>query len=47
MGAEQALKTDKHLRKGLTAYNGLLTLEETAKKQNRQLTDADELVKGF
>ena len=47
MGAEQALKADKHLRKGLTAYNGLLTLAETAKKQNRVLTDADELVKGF
>ena len=47
MGAEKALKADKHLRKGLTAYKGLLTLEETAKKQNRPLTDADELVKGF
>ena len=47
MGVEQALKADKHLRKGLTAYNGLLTLAETAKKQNRVLTDADELVKGF
>ena len=47
MGVEQALKADKHLRKGLTAYKGMLTLAETAKKQNRVLTDADELVKGF
>ena len=47
MGPEKALKADKHLRKGLTAYNGLLTLEETARKQNRPLTDVEELVKGF
>ncbi len=46
-GVRQALKDNKHLRKGLTAYNGLLTLEETAKKQNRVLTDADTLVEGF
>ncbi|MBQ1390382.1 MAG: hypothetical protein IIY82_01405 [Firmicutes bacterium] len=36
----------KH-RKGLTAYDGKLTLEETARKQNRPLTDVEELVKGF
>ena len=47
MGVEQALKADKHLRKGLTAYAGQLTLEETAKKQNRVLTNVDELVAGF
>ena len=47
MGVEQALKADKHLRKGLTAYNGMLTLAETAKKQNRALTDVEELVNGF
>ena len=47
MGVEKALKADKHLRKGLTAYNGLLTLEETAKKQNRVLTDVEALVEGF
>lgn len=34
-GVKQALKEHKELRKGLTCYNGLLTLEETAKKQKR------------
>jgi len=46
-GVKQALKDNKHLRKGLTAYGGYLTLEETARKQNRQLTNADELVATF
>ena len=46
-GAKQALKDNAHLRKGLTAYDGLLTLQETALKQNRPYTDADELVKTF
>lgn len=46
-GVKQALKEDANLRRGLTAYNGLLTLKETALKQNRPLTDADELVKSF
>ncbi|MBE6642706.1 MAG: alanine dehydrogenase [Ruminococcaceae bacterium] len=46
-GVKGALKEDAHLRRGLTAYNGMLTLEETALKQNRQLTDVEELVKGF
>lgn len=46
-GVKQALKEDAHLRKGLTAYDGMLTLKETALKQNRPLTDADELVKTF
>jgi alanine dehydrogenase len=46
-GVKQALKDNKHLRKGLTAYAGQLTLEETAKKQNRVLTNVDELVAGF
>ncbi|MCR4711230.1 MAG: alanine dehydrogenase [Clostridia bacterium] len=46
-GLKQALKDDPHLRKGLTAYDGKLTLEETARKQNRPLTDVEELVKGF
>ena len=46
-GAEQALKDNVHLRRGLTAYNGMLTLKETALKQNRELTDVEELVKTF
>ncbi len=46
-GVKQALKEDKNLRRGLTAYNGLLTLKETALKQNRELTDVEELVKSF
>ena len=46
-GAEKALKENPHLRKGLTAYDGKLTLQETALKQNRPLTDVEELVKNF
>ena len=46
-GAEKALKENPHLRKGLTAYDGKLTLQETALKQNRPLTDVEELVKSF
>lgn len=46
-GVQKALKENPHLRKGLTAYDGKLTLKETALKQNRPLTDADELVKTF
>ena len=46
-GVEQALKDNKHLRKGLTAYDGKLTLEETALKQNRPLTNVDALVATF
>ncbi len=46
-GVERALKENAHLRKGLTAYDGKLTLEETALKQNRPLTDVEELVKSF
>ena len=44
---DSALKENPHLRKGLTAYDGKLTLEETALKQNRPLTDVEELVKTF
>jgi alanine dehydrogenase len=44
-GVKKALKDNIHLRKGLTAFDGKLTLEETALKQNRPLTDVDELVK--
>ena len=46
-GVKQALRDDPHLRKGLTAYDGKLTLQETALKQGRELTDVEELVKGF
>jgi alanine dehydrogenase len=46
-GVKQALKDNAHLRKGLTAYDGKLTLEETALKQNRPLTDVNELVANF
>lgn len=47
-GVEQALKDNKYLmRTGLTCYDGKLTLAETAIKQNRPLTDVDELVKTF
>ena len=42
-GVEQALKDNVHLRKGLTAYDGKLTLAETALKQNRTLYSADEM----
>lgn len=46
-GVEQALLEDAHLRRGLTTYRGMLTLEETAKKQNLPYTDpGDALAKG-
>ncbi len=46
-GVKQALKDDKHLRRGLTTYDGKLTLLETAEKQNIPFTDPNELVKTF
>ena len=46
-GVEKALKDNVHLRKGLTAYDGKLTLKETALKQNRELTDVEALVAAF
>ena len=46
-GVKAALKENPHLRKGLTAYDGMLTLQETALKQNRPLTDVEALVKHF
>ena len=43
-GVEKALKDNKYmLRTGLTCYDGKLTLAETAFKQNRTLTDVNEL----
>ena len=41
-GVEQALKDNKHLRRGLTTYNGKLTLEETARKLQIPYTSAEE-----
>lgn len=46
-GVKQALKDDKHLRRGLTTYDGKLTLLETAEKLDLPYTDADELVQTF
>ena len=46
-GVKQALKDNVHLRNGLTAYDGKLTLKETALKQNRPLPDVNELIKTF
>ena len=46
-GVKQALKDNVHIRNGLTAFDGKLTLKETALKQNRPLTDVDELVRSF
>lgn len=44
-GVTQALKDDKHLRRGLTTYAGKLTLLETAEKLNIPYTDAMEALK--
>ena len=46
-GIKQALKDDKHLRRGLTTFDGKLTLLETAEKYNIEFTDPNELVKTF
>lgn len=46
-GVEQALKDDKHLRRGLTTYDGKLTLLETAEKLGIPFTSPDELIKEF
>ena len=46
-GVKQALKDDKHLRRGLTTYDGKLTLLETAEKLDLPYTDANELVQTF
>lgn len=43
-GVIRALKENRHLRAGLTCYNGCLTLEETALKQNRVHTPVDQLL---
>ncbi|MDO4418316.1 MAG: alanine dehydrogenase [Eubacteriales bacterium] len=38
-GVEKALLDDPHLRRGLTTYRGMLTLEETATKHHMVYTD--------
>ncbi len=43
-GAVKALKENKHLRKGLSTYNGELTLEETGLKQNRPYKTPEEVL---
>nr|WP_312576865.1 alanine dehydrogenase [Sedimentibacter sp.] len=46
-GCEKALKDNKGLLKGLTCYYGKLTLEETAKKYNLELTSQDKIIEEF
>ena len=44
-GVKKAIEDDQYLRAGLTCWGGYLTLKETALKQNRPWTDANELIK--
>lgn len=44
-GFKKAMEDNPLLRKGMTCYGGKLTLKETALKQNREWTDAEELIK--
>ena len=44
-GFKKAMEDNRLLRLGMTCYDGKLTLKETALKQNREWTDADELDK--
>lgn len=41
-GVEKALKDNKHLRRGLSFYDGKLTLEETGRKQERPYITPEE-----
>lgn len=43
-GVEKALVENKYLRRGLTTWNGKLTLEETGKKQNRPYTTPEKIL---
>ncbi|MBR6473465.1 MAG: alanine dehydrogenase [Firmicutes bacterium] len=43
-GVVQALKDNKHLRRGLTTYHGILTMVETGIKQNRPYEEPDGFV---
>ncbi|MBO4872941.1 MAG: alanine dehydrogenase [Lachnospiraceae bacterium] len=47
LGFEKAIREDPLLRRGMTCWNGHLTLKETALKQNRPWTDPEELVKNW
>ena len=44
-GPKKAIEEDQYLRAGLSCWGGYLTLKETALKQNRPWTDANELIK--
>ncbi len=46
-GFKKAIKDDPLLRKGMTCYDGKLTLRETALKQDRLWTDPETLVKAW
>jgi len=46
-GYKRALSDNVYLRRGLSFYHGNLTLEETAIKQNRKFTSADDIFKGI
>ncbi|MBR2781319.1 MAG: hypothetical protein IKD81_07920 [Eubacteriaceae bacterium] len=43
-GVVEAMKEDKHLRRGLTTYKGMLTLLETAQKHSMPFTDPLEAI---
>ena len=44
-GFKKAIEENPYLRAGVTCYGGKLTLKETALKQNRHWTDAEDLIK--
>ena len=44
-GFKKAIEENPYLRKGMTCYDGKLTLLETALKQERAWTDPEELIK--
>ena len=44
-GIKQALKDDRHLRDGLTTFDGKLTLRETAEKFGVEWTNPEDLIK--
>ena len=44
-GFKKAIEENPYLRAGMTCYDGKLTLKETALKQNRPWTDAEDLIK--
>lgn len=44
-GVIEALRRNPYLAKGLTTYNGTLTLKEAARVQRREYTDVEEILK--